>query len=252
MNQTIIDRLKAPFAFDEVEAKIQFTSGDKKTGMAVFYVDSRAIQKRLDDALSPFNWKNQYIMWHDKAQLCGISIFNDERGEWVEKLDGAECSDIEPIKGGLSDAFKRAACVWGIGRYLYQIDGVWVEIEQRGKGSYIKDNQQGKLREAYQKAVASIFGTTDSPKKNPSIPATKPEPPQDLESDNYTIKSIAPAGSSSQLLELIANTGEIVSAYIKAGDKSISVGSQLCNVKLEKKSTDYKSYNIINGYKLAA
>lgn len=48
-------------------------------------------------------------------------------------MDGAEDSDIEPIKGGLSDSMKRAANQWGIGRVLYSMDTVWVNVEKKGK-----------------------------------------------------------------------------------------------------------------------
>ena len=158
MNQDKINRLGAPFPFEEVEAKIQVTTGDKKTGMVVFYLDSRAVQNRLDDVVGIFNWSNHFSSWQDNSQICGISIFNQERSEWITKHDGAENSKIESIKGGLTDAFKRAAVLWGIGRYLYQIDGVWVEVEQRGNSSVIKSNQQGKLKAAYDNAVKRIFG----------------------------------------------------------------------------------------------
>lgn len=127
----IIKRLHEPFSAKEIEWKIQVTSQDKKRGMAVAYMDARAVQKRLDEVVGAFNWKNVYSLWHDNFQICGISIFNDDRNEWITKFDGAENSDIEPIKGGLSDSFKRAATVWGIVRYLYEIDGVWVEIEPK-------------------------------------------------------------------------------------------------------------------------
>ena len=166
MNQDIFKQLGASFPFEEVETKIQVTGKDNAgnpTGMVVFYLDSRTIQKRLDDVIGPLNWKNQYTAWHSNAQLCGIAIYNEERSEWVGKFDGAECSDIEPIKGGLSDSFKRAACMWGIGRYLYELDGIWVEVEQRGKGSYPKKNQMGKLKTAYDDAVKRIFGTGANP-----------------------------------------------------------------------------------------
>ncbi|MCL2047398.1 MAG: hypothetical protein FWG87_01610 [Defluviitaleaceae bacterium] len=175
MNQEVISKLRAPFPFEAVEAKIQVTSKENGTGMAVFYLDSRAIQNRLDEVLGHFNWKNQYLAWQNNAQLCGIAVFNAERNEWVGKFDGAECSDIEPIKGGLSDSFKRAACMWGIGRYLYEIEGVWVEVEQRGKGAYIKSTQQGKLKAAYDTAVNKIFGTGGNiPIANPPIKNNQP------------------------------------------------------------------------------
>ena len=163
MNQEIFKLLGKPFPFEEVEVKVQVTSKDNGTGMVVFYLDSRTIQKRLDEVLGHFNWKNQYLTWQNNAQLCGIAIFNKERNEWIPKFDGAECSDIEPIKGGLSDSFKRAACMWGVGRYLYELDGIWIDVEQRGKSSYPKKNQMGKLKNAYDDAVKKIFGAGVNP-----------------------------------------------------------------------------------------
>ena len=38
---------------------------------------------------------------------------------WVTKTDGADDTTIEGAKGGISDALKRAAVQFGIGRYLY-------------------------------------------------------------------------------------------------------------------------------------
>jgi len=44
-----------------------------------------------------------------------------------------------------------------VGRYLYQLDCIWVEIEQKGKSSVIKENQYSKLEAEYNKAIARIF-----------------------------------------------------------------------------------------------
>jgi len=182
MDNEIIKRLGEPFPFDLVEVKIQVTNQEKTSGLVVFYLDSRTIQNRLDEVLGHFGWKNQYIVWQEvdgkdakklqKSQLCGIAIYNTERNEWVGKFDGAECSDIEPIKGGLSDSFKRAACMWGIGRYLYGMEGIWVDIEAKGKGHQIKANQQSKLRNAYDTNVKKIFGATTFQQNDGNTPRT--------------------------------------------------------------------------------
>jgi len=54
------------------------------------------------------------------------------------KWDGAENTDFEAIKGGLSDAFKRAGYKWGIGRYLYRLESAWVPCELHGKTVVLK------------------------------------------------------------------------------------------------------------------
>ena len=98
-HEEIITRLREPFSFKAIEWKIQVTTQDKARGMAVAYLDARAVQNRLDEVVGPFNWKNVYSLWHDNSQICGLSLFLPERNEWVTKFDGAENSDVEPIKG---------------------------------------------------------------------------------------------------------------------------------------------------------
>lgn len=145
--------LARPFAPEDLEWRIQVTTQDKSKGLAVPYVTNRAIQDRLDDVVGPENWRNDYKPWHkgDKkeAQLCGISIYLEDRKEWLTKWDGAEDTDIEPVKGGLSDSMKRAAVQFGIGRVLYKMNTVWVQIEQKGKSFIIKDQERPKLDKAY-------------------------------------------------------------------------------------------------------
>ena len=116
--------LSKPFAPEDLEWRLQQTFEDKMRGIAVPYVTNRAIQNRLDESVGPENWYNSYKPWHGagkkEAQLCGIAIYFEGRG-FITKWDGAEDSDIEPVKGGLSDSMKRAAVQWGIGRVLYCI-----------------------------------------------------------------------------------------------------------------------------------
>jgi len=263
-HQEIITRLREPFNNKDVEWKIQVTIQDKARGMAVAYLDARAVQRRLDDVVGPFNWKNVYSLWHDKSQICGISIYNAERNEWVTKFDGAENSDIEPIKGGLSDSLKRAASAWGIGRYLYEMDGIWVDVEQKGKSSVIKQDQLGKLEADYNAAVKRIFAAAPTPaappaKQAPATPVSAPGTPQNTSAEpppadnvcDFKVHSVKPSGKASQMLELINGNGEVITAYIKAGDQSIVTGSQLRGVQMERKNSSYGEYNLITNYKAA-
>ena len=270
-HEEIIKRLQEPFASKDVEWKIQVTTQDKTRGMAVAYLDARAVQKRLDEVVGPFNWKNVYSLWHDNSQICGISIYNAERNEWVTKFDGAENSDIEPIKGGLSDALKRAASAWGIGRYLYEMDDIWVEVEANEKTTDIRENQMGKLEAEYNAAVNKIFGSTPEQQAAP-VPAAPPAktaptsaaPPSSAaladtstaslvenSANDFKVQSIKPSGKASQLLELIGGTGEVITAYIKASDQVIAVGSHLRGVQMERKNSSFGEYNLITDYKAA-
>jgi hypothetical protein len=263
-HEETIKRLREPFTSKEIEWKIQVTMQDKARGMAVAYMDARAVQKRLDEVVGPFNWKNFYSLWHDNAQICGISIFNAERNEWVAKWDGAENSDIEPIKGGLSDSFKRAATAWGIGRYLYELDGIWVDVEAKGKSSVIKQNQYARLESEYNAAVNKIFGSAPKQQGSPvgisnkqtSAPAvsqnTKAEQPPKEAAFEYKVKTVNPSGRTSQVLELIDSGGRVTKAFIKNADQSIKTGTCLNNVQIERRNSNVGEYNLINAYQLAA
>ena len=151
--------LAKPFAPEDLEWRLQVTVEERKCGMAVPYVTNRAIQNRLDEVCGPENWYNEYKPWHSNgkkdSQLCGIAIHFEGKG-FITKWDGAEDSDIEPIKGGLSDSMKRAAYQWGIGRVLYSLDTVWVDIERRGKTYVIKDSERRKLDNAYLRALSDL------------------------------------------------------------------------------------------------
>lgn len=133
--------LAAPFPADSVEWRLQ-QSGEKSGriwGMALAYVTNRAIMQRLDDVVGPANWRNEFKPTPlGDGVLCGLSIRvprADGTFEWVTKWDGADNTDIEAVRGGLSGAMKRAAVQWGIGRYLYQLGESWIQPDERGQYS---------------------------------------------------------------------------------------------------------------------
>ena len=109
----------------------------KPWATALAYLTNRAIMNRLDGVCGPERWRNEYKEWNiggEHGVLCGLSIkVNDE---WITKWDGAENTDIQSIKGGLSDSMKRAAVQWGIGRYLYNLDETFVDCTQSKKDGY--------------------------------------------------------------------------------------------------------------------
>ena len=119
----------------DLEWKPGAATRDKKKGLAMCYITARAIQQRLDDVCGPHNWSNQYTEGPSGGVLCGISILvlRGEASGWITKWDGAENSQVEAVKGGLSDSTKRAAVQWGIGRYLYAVPSQWVPLDDRGR-----------------------------------------------------------------------------------------------------------------------
>lgn len=147
--------LSAPFANGDIDWRVSVTTRDKDKGLAVPYVTNRAIQNRLDDTVGIDGWQNQFVPWKEgKAQLCGISIYFGQQKQWLTKWDGADDSDFESVKGGLSDSMKRAAVEWGIGRYLYGMTQAWVRIEQHGKSFTIVNDERPRLDQAHENWVA--------------------------------------------------------------------------------------------------
>jgi len=120
--------LRAPFPVEDVEWRIGQSgmSNGKIWATALAYVTNRAIMERLDEAVGPQNWKNEFVRAPEGGVLCGLSIRIEQ--EWVTKWDGAENTQIEAVKGGLSDSMKRAAVQWGIGRYLYNLPRTMARI----------------------------------------------------------------------------------------------------------------------------
>ena len=125
--------LQEPFAADEIEWRLQ-QAGEKNGriwAICVPYVTNRGIQARLDEVAGPANWKNQFKPGPGGGVLCGLSVRVGD--EWITKWDGAENTDVEGVKGGLSGAMKRAAVQWGIGRYLYALEEGFAQVSDRGK-----------------------------------------------------------------------------------------------------------------------
>ena len=125
----LMKELQKPFKEDEIEWRVGATNKDKSMGLALPYVTNKAIQNRLDEVFGVFGWKNEFKEWKGKSQLCGISIWDEDKHEWLTKYDGADDTNMEATKGGLSDAMKRAAVQFGIGRYLYKLDPIWVPLK---------------------------------------------------------------------------------------------------------------------------
>ena len=225
-------------------------------------------------------WKDSFTPWHESvsgkktkfSQLCTISIYDDELGQWIDKTDGAEDSDIEAVKGGLSDAFKRAAVKWNIGRYLYSFNTVWVAAEARGNSYIIPESENAKLEKAYNDTVARLFGTS-APKQKPDAQkgttATTPPPSQkqaatppsaptmtspqnngDENADIYEVRKINVQNNQSSML--LFGKGKQFQAFMQGADERLKVGTRIKNVNAGRGQNSYGTYAILNSYDIAA
>ena len=130
--ELIMQKLKEPFRDDQLEFRVGATNKDKTMGLALPYIMARAIQERLDEVIGFNNWKANYREVRD-GFLCSLAL--KINNEWIDKEDGAQLTEFESVKGGISSAFKRVASSgFGIGRYLYAIKTQWFPIIPKGKG----------------------------------------------------------------------------------------------------------------------
>ena len=128
-------RLFAPFPLDVISWRAQSLTKDGKKAMALAYIDARDVMRRLDDVCGVSGWQCKYSHANGKT-ICDIGIKCGE--EWIWKADGAGDTDIEAEKGAISDAFKRAAVKWGVGRYLYDMPAPWVPCESYESGGKLR------------------------------------------------------------------------------------------------------------------
>ena len=139
-------KLKEPFPETDLDWRLQScgcTNG-KFWGRALAYITSRAVQDRLDEVCGPDGWQIA-IKREGDAYLCTLSIrisHEDGTVEWISRTDGADATDIEPVKGGISGAIKRVAVQYGIGRYLYYLKDGWAVISDDGQ--YKGKTKEGK------------------------------------------------------------------------------------------------------------
>ena len=127
--EVMLKQLKQPFDPKFVKWRVGATNKDKTKGIALAYIDAREVKKRLDDVVGLAGWQDRYVAV-DGGFICELSLKIDD--EWITKSDAAGNTKVEPIKGGASDALKRAASTWGIGRYLYYLPNIWVDIKPKG------------------------------------------------------------------------------------------------------------------------
>src|SRR5262249_44904460 len=93
------------------------------------------IQERLDDVLGVDGWQDAYRELSGGSVVCRLRLRID--GKWISKSDvgsPSEQSDAgDRTKAAFSDALKRAAVKFGIGRYLYKLPLTWTDYDPQAK-----------------------------------------------------------------------------------------------------------------------
>lgn len=157
-------KLTDPFPFEAVSYRVVATSGDKKRGQIAFYLNARDVMNRLDEIDA--DWSDAYRPLAGKNVECQLTVNGRTRCDVGEPNEGGQA---DPMKSAYSDAFKRAAVKFGIGRYLYESERIWVDLDDRKQP---KPTEVKRIRDAYERLVS---GETPEPV---SAPAAEPNEPR--------------------------------------------------------------------------
>jgi hypothetical protein len=141
-----VGQLEVPFDSSVIEWRVTNTSKGKVNGslrgQVIPYADQRAYTDRLNELFSPAGWTRKYAV-HTSANFqrdrdqkttakvfvtCDLTIF----GFGSHSATGEEWADDENAgTSAEAQAFKRACSCCGLGRYLYNFTGVWVDLDDR-------------------------------------------------------------------------------------------------------------------------
>lgn len=123
---------------DEVDVRVAIVKDmpGKQGVQLLLYKDARCDMNILDETVGPMNWQRNHT--RDNAN-CVVSLWDEDKGQWIAKEDTGTESNTEKEKGLASDSFKRACVNWGIGRELYTAPFIWVTppaVEIKDKKTY--------------------------------------------------------------------------------------------------------------------
>lgn len=183
------------------------------------YVTARTVMNRLDSVIGPENWWDEYTPLQNGV-LCKLTVRLPD-GEEICKSDAgghAGMSDEgDDEKSGFSDAFKRAAVKFGIGRHLYgegtpqfglnrHVNGPKSESSAKINGKFVStpadealssngstSRQTGKRRAVKQEPAATVEPSSDSTAATATL---TPEGPRSSREFYDYVKTLDPDGSN--------------------------------------------------------
>lgn len=121
-------QLAAPFPASEVRWKPQSVSGNR--ALAAAYIDAKTVMDRLDAVLGLNGWFDEYSVLPCGSVVCTLYVYVSDKGSNVGRQDVGTGKDV---KAAFSDALKRAAVKFGVGRYLKRIKPQWCEYDPHKK-----------------------------------------------------------------------------------------------------------------------
>lgn len=122
---------------NEIDVRVQMVNQNYIS--VLLYKDARVDMKILDETFGPMNWQRHHDVINNNL-FCTVSIYDEDKKQWISKQDVGIPSYTQAEKGEASDSFKRACINIGIGRELYSAPGIFITPQQgevtQNKGKY--------------------------------------------------------------------------------------------------------------------
>ncbi|HLJ89858.1 MAG TPA: Rad52/Rad22 family DNA repair protein [Candidatus Angelobacter sp.] len=146
----LLARLREPFDLADIKWLVKATANGKhgRRGLMVPYADPRTYGRRLNDVVTELGWTKEYSLqvvegFHRRQRqmkddgavagakvlvICKLTIY----GLGTHSGTGEAWADDENVLTSAdAQAFKRACSDFGVGRYLYDLEGQWVDLDDR-------------------------------------------------------------------------------------------------------------------------
>lgn len=113
----------------DVELRVaQIIQGKSGTfAILLVYKNARVDMRILDEVFGVMNWQRKHDVINDSL-YCTVSIWDEEKEQWISKQDVGTENQTEAEKSQSSDSFKRACVNIGIGRELYSAPNIKIKL----------------------------------------------------------------------------------------------------------------------------
>jgi hypothetical protein len=177
------------------------------------YIDARDVENRLDEVVGMENWSDTYEPFGKDAVQCHLTVLGVLKSG-IGYPNSARDDEEEPLKAAESDALKRAAVKFGIGRFLYSLK-VGTSVEAQSQETQSQETQ-GRTREQQTRVQdpAPQQNAARTPRENPvsqvQVFRTEPDAAKDpqVERIREQLRELAHAEQSSPLALMTAYIGE--------------------------------------------